>query len=103
MMAMAGFGLLAYVMVGAARERVALERLPARVGEERVETTYWEDVQAYTTNMWIDFYIAVFPGLVPEPIVYERQDKNSLGALQTRTRNLAKGLAEDGSLPVPKF
>lgn len=101
--AMMGFGMLAYAAVGAAIEREERQALPKRIGEVVVETTYLEDVQRHATNMWIDIYIALAPGLMPPEIVAERQKKSSLDALKTRTRFTAQGLDPDGSPRGPRY
>lgn len=95
-----GLGFLGVAVLGAYSERGADKDLPTRIGESKTTTSFWDDVQAYAGGMWTDFMVEYLPGLVPDPVAYDRKDPNSLDALQTRTRNLANGRAADGGVDI---
>ncbi len=102
--AVIAMSILGVAAVGAYLERTALENnLPTRIGEKRIETTYWQDVQAYATNMWVDFYLTYLPGLVPGPVAQEQTDPTSLEALKMRTRNQSSGRATGGGISISNF
>lgn len=93
---MFGLGLLALAAIGAAKEREDRQNLPTRIGEVIEERTFWEETQEHAAGLWMDIFIALGVG-VPGPAEYERLEPNSLDALQTRTKNLSRGLNADGS------
>lgn len=94
---------LAYVVVGAAQERVARDAMPTLIGEVREEVPFVVDISRYSTGVWADLLIAYAPQIVPEQVARQREDPRSLGALKTRTRNVANGLTPEGDIDVSKF
>lgn len=96
-----GLGIFGLAVAGAISDRKAREnepRLPTRIGQERVEPSFWEDVQRKGGEIWISIFTEILPGVLPEPVRYDQKDPGSLEALKSRTRNTGNGLAPDGGV-----
>lgn len=82
------------------KERASRAPLPSRIGEVRVEPTFWEDVAEQGSEMWIGIYATLAPGLLPAHVDYDRKDPTSLDALRARTKYNAHGL---GPVSAPQL
>ena len=95
------FGIFGIAVAGAISDRKAREgqpKLPTRIGERKVEPSFWEDVQSNAADIWISIYAEYLPGLLPDAVIEGRKEQSSLEALGSRTRNTSDGLTPLGSL-----
>lgn len=69
----------------AERGRANVPQLPTPVGQLYSEPSFATKVGNEMGQVWLEFYSAVLPGLVPAPEELKHQNPNSLDALKLRT------------------
>ena len=62
-------------------------QLPTRIGETRRSSSFPAKVSEEMSKMWMEFYVAYLPGLIPGPVAYSQKDPHSLSALKSRTKS----------------
>ncbi len=67
-----------------AAERADRKQLPTRIGESKQQPTFWEDWQRRSSEMMVELFAAYLPGLVPDAILHDRVEPNSIEALRQR-------------------
>jgi len=86
--------LMIFIFVGIAFARVYeaesaranTPQLPTPVGQMYLEDSFATKLQREVGLVWLEFYNAVAPGLVPIPSDLKQSNPNSLDALKSRSR-----------------
>ncbi|WP_298262174.1 hypothetical protein [uncultured Litoreibacter sp.] len=84
---------ISFARLHASEQEIAnAPQLPKPVGHSYAEPTFLQKLSEEGSVVLLEFYIAVFPGMVPVPLTLDRENPNSLSALHTRTRQSLRQL-----------